>query len=78
MSSWDRIDTSTPEAHAALLARLAKAKTYTPARSDPTFGRLHLCTDGQVLHETADGHWQTSVHSVDALADPTRFAPVDA
>jgi hypothetical protein len=52
---------------------LTDARTYLPARHDPTAGRWHLLPSGDIVHETADGNLQRSIHTAEALADPARF-----
>lgn len=54
---------------------LTGAHVYLPARPDSTAGRWHLLPTGEVVHETADGNLQRSLHDADALADPDRFIP---
>lgn len=50
------------------------ATVYRHAR-DVTAGVWYLMPDGEVVHETVDGNRQTSMHTAEALADPTRFTP---
>ena len=57
---------------------LTNATAYREAGRVIVGGTWHLLADRRVVHRTVDGNLQPAVHSASALADPTRFAPVDA